>query len=166
MLYYINSPGLDVLLGLLLLCVRASASVFARAPFPWQGFKAFSFLSLFSPLSQHLPELRLLRSLFLGPLIDTRQPTSHYGVFHALCFCTLSSSVMLPFLALCELLISKSSPPTSIFFFQFTYTLWGFNRNGQHNVCTPWGGETVGIRLCCSCMVSQNHKTHLFPIII
>lgn len=122
MLYYINSPGLDVLLGLcacVRVCVRACvcehvcASAVSMAGFQ----RLFILVFLFSPLATPpwITALRLLRSLFLGPLIDMQQPTSHYGVFYALRFCTLSFCIMLPFLALCELLISKSRFPLLFF---------------------------------------------------
>lgn len=128
MLYYINSPGLDVLLGL---CACARASVHVRACLLKRCFhgrvsKAFhSCLSFLSSRNTSLNySFKTPPLLVSGPLIDTQQPTSHYGVFCAPRFCTLSSCIMLPFLALCELHTSKSRfPPV---FFQITHTLCGF----------------------------------------
>lgn len=75
------------------------ASVFG--PFPWQSFTAPLFLCLFSLLAQTplcITAFRLLRSLFLGFLIDTQQPSSLNCVFYAPWFSALSSCLMFPFL--------------------------------------------------------------------
>lgn len=56
------------------------------------------YFSSFSSLSEHLPASRLLRSLFLGSLIDMQQPTSLNDVFYAPWSSALSASLVFPFL--------------------------------------------------------------------
>lgn len=92
MCYNINSTGPDVLLYLHL-CVCTRVRVRMQLLFPWQWFtKLFILVFLFFPLATPpcITALRLLRSLFLGSLIDMQQPTSLSDVFYALCFFALS----------------------------------------------------------------------------
>lgn len=126
MLHYINSPGLDVLLGLCA-CVRAPVHVRAclhKRRFHGRVSKAFhSCLSFLSSRNTSLNySFKTPPLLVSGPLIDMQQPTSHYGVFCALRFCTPSSCIMLQFLALCELLFPKSRFPP--FFLDHSHIVW------------------------------------------
>lgn len=134
------------------MCVCLCASAVSMA-----GFQSLLILVfLFSPLATPpwITALRLLRSLFLGSLIDMQQPTSHYGVFYALCFCTLSASIVFPFLGSCiRRLISMARFPV---FYSLTRE---FIPNGLRNMSTSWRlGFTLGFFFVF--VVTFEHKKH------
>lgn len=112
MLHNINSSGLVALV-----CVYVCARVVAVSMAGFQ--KLFILVFLFSPLPTPpcITALRLLRSLFLGFLIDMQQPTSLNGVFYALWFSALASPVMFPFLGWCILPLSSSTIEISLFIY-------------------------------------------------
>ena len=76
-------------------CNACAASV-SMAGFSQSFFLLFLFFPLGTPPC--ITALRLLRSLFLGSLIDMQQPTSLNDVFYALWSSALSASLMFPFL--------------------------------------------------------------------
>lgn len=103
-------------------CVCVSAASVSMAGFSQSFF--FILVFLFFPLGTPpcITALRLLRSLFLGFLIDMQQPTSLNDVFYAPWSSALSAFLMFPFLGwLNDIYILPLTSSTSRSFLSLSY---------------------------------------------